>query len=167
MDDEYIAELLEYVGVEGTDDFAKRFDHTNLHPFSGERQIRKLCEEASEWGFATVCVAPRWIVPAMEIFDEIEKKGGRRIPVCTVIGFPHGDNMPGSKISEAREAAGAGATEIDMVLAIGELIAGRDTPVHDDIEGVCKAAHAQGAIVKVIVETAYLLTPRITISADE
>ena len=81
---------------------------------------------------------------------------GTDVAVGTVIGFPHGSSTTATKVFEARDALANGATELDMVIQIGALRSGRDQDVRDDIAAVVEVAHADGAIVKVILENAYL-----------
>jgi deoxyribose-phosphate aldolase len=115
-------------------------------------QIRDLCQEAREYGFAAVCINPYWVRLAVEeLAGEVDASA-----VATVIGFPLGANTTAVKVAEADAAVRAGAREIDMVLNIGELRGGNHPAVREDIEAVVDAAHAGGAIVKVILETALL-----------
>jgi deoxyribose-phosphate aldolase len=129
---------------------ASLIDHTLLRPEATAADIRKICQEAREYGFASVCVNPYWVpLAASEL-------AGSAVKVCTVVGFPLGANMTAIKVAETEAAIRAGAQEIDMVLNIGELRGGNDDAVREDIRAVVKAAHAGGAIVKVILETALL-----------
>jgi deoxyribose-phosphate aldolase len=125
-------------------------DHTLLKPEASRDDIRKLCEEAARFGFATVCINP-WYVPlAAELLR------GTAVKVCSVVGFPLGATLPQVKIHEAEEAIKLGAQEIDMVINIGALKSGQDDVVESDIHGVVEASHRGGAICKVILETALL-----------
>ena len=90
-------------------------DHTLLKPEATEGDMRRLCEEAAHFGFATVCVNPYWVAMAAEVL------AGTGVGVCTVIGFPLGANRTATKIAEVREALADGATELDMVINIGAL----------------------------------------------
>ncbi|HWZ32846.1 MAG TPA: deoxyribose-phosphate aldolase [Bryobacteraceae bacterium] len=129
---------------------ARIIDHTLLRPEATAAEIRKVCQESRLYGFATVCVNPHWVrLVAQEL-------AGSAVKVCSVIGFPLGANMMAIKVSETEAALQAGAQEIDMVLNIGELRAGNHDTVGDEIRAVVNAAHAGGAIVKVILETALL-----------
>jgi deoxyribose-phosphate aldolase len=130
---------------------AALIDHTLLRPEATASEIRKLCAEACQYGFAAVCVNPYW-VPL--VTAEI---AGSRVKVCTVIGFPLGANATSIKLAETVEAIRAGAREIDMVLNVGELRGGNHDIVLRDIRAVVEAAHQGGAIVKVILETALLM----------
>ncbi len=129
---------------------AALIDHTLLKPDATAADIGRLCAEARTYRFATVCVNPCWVTLAASELD------GSPVKVCTVIGFPLGANTTETKIFETIFAMQQGALEIDMVMNIGAW-KGRDEAVVDaDIRGVVEAAHARGAIVKVILETALL-----------
>ena len=125
-------------------------DHTLLKPDATEGDVRRLCEEAAHFGFATVCVNPYWVPMVAEVLAETG------VGVCTVIGFPLGANRTGIKMAEAREALADGATELDMVLNIGALRSGRYRVVQEEMAALAKAAHDSGAILKVILETCLL-----------
>lgn len=126
---------------------AATIDHTLLRPeLSTHERIEQLCREAIEYGFASVCVLPWWVPRAVELLS------GTTIPVCSVVGFPLGGNLPSTKRTEAEHLIAAGAREIDMVLNIAALKSGQDIAVLDDIRGVVEVAHANGALVKVIIE---------------
>ncbi|MEW6623803.1 MAG: deoxyribose-phosphate aldolase [Bacillota bacterium] len=131
-----------------TKDIAQYIDHTLLKPEVTRRQIIKLCEEAQEYGFASVCVNP------CNINTAYQQLKGSGVKICTVIGFPLGATITAVKAFETREAIAAGAEEIDMVINIGALKDRNEVYVHNDIEAVVKAA--QGKIVKVIIETGLL-----------
>ena len=125
-------------------------DHTLLKPEASRDEIRKLCQEAAHFGFASVCVNP-WNVPLAA-----EMLKGTKVKVCTVVGFPLGATLPRVKIYEAQEAIQLGAQEIDMVINLGALKSGQDDVLESDIRGVVEASHRGGAICKVILETALL-----------
>ena len=129
---------------------ADLIDHTLLKPEASRDEIRKLCQEAAHFGFASVCVNP-WNVPLAA-----EMLKGTKVKVCTVVGFPLGATLPRVKIYEAQEAIQLGAQEIDMVINIGALKSGQDDVLESDIRGVVEASHRGGAICKVILETALL-----------
>jgi deoxyribose-phosphate aldolase len=129
-------------------DIAKRIDHTNLKPVTTEEEIRKLCAEAREYGFASVCVNPVFVpTVAAELT-------GSEVLTCSVVGFPLGANPTEVKAAEAEWAVDQGAEEIDMVIHIGALKAGDTAWVTRDIAAVVEAA--AGRTVKVIIETCYL-----------
>src|SRR6056297_1448079 len=127
---------------------AAKIDHTNLKPTATESDIIKICAEAREYVFASVCANPVH-VPLMK--TELE---GSSPLVCCVIGFPLGANAKEIKAAEARQAVAEGADEVDMVINIGALKAGQIDAVRDDITAVVEAA--AGKTVKVIIETCYL-----------
>lgn len=131
-------------------DLARLIDHTLLKPDATEAQIRQLCHEARQYGFAAVCVNPFWVPLCAELL------AGATPVVCTVIGFPLGATFPGVKVFETQCSLAAGAREVDMVINIGALKSRRYDEVYRDILGVVQAAHATGALVKVIIETALL-----------
>ena len=131
-------------------DWASLIDHTLLKPEASESDIKKLCSEAVEFGFASVCVNPVWVKRAAEFLKN------SNIPVCTVIGFPLGATLPDVKAYETRRAIFNGAREVDMVINIGALKSGDDCAVEDDIRAVAEAAHENGILCKVIIETALL-----------
>jgi deoxyribose-phosphate aldolase len=131
-------------------DWASLIDHTLLKPEASENDIRGLCEEAAKYGFASVCVNPMWVKKASEFLQ------GSGVPVCTVIGFPLGATLPDVKAFEARRAIFNGAKEVDMVINVGALKSGDDCAVEDDIKAVADAAHENGVLCKVIIETALL-----------
>ena len=131
-------------------DWASLIDHTLLKPEASEADIRKLCAEAAQFGFASVCVNPTWVRKATAFLE------GTSVPVCTVIGFPLGATLPDVKAFEARRAIFNGAREVDMVINVGALKSGDDCAVEDDIRAVAEAAHENGVLCKVIIETALL-----------
>src|SRR6202023_159336 len=132
--------------------FAGLIDHTLLKPEASRDEIRKLCQEAARFGFASVCINP-WYVPlAAEILR------GTKVKVCTVVGFPLGATLPQVKRFEAEESIKLGAQEIDMVINVGALKSGLTEVVEADIRGVADASHRGRAICKVILETSLLTT---------
>jgi deoxyribose-phosphate aldolase len=126
-------------------DIAGLIDHTLLKPEVTRDDIRKLCDEAKRYHFASVCVNSTWVGMCKALL------GGSGVMVCAVVGFPLGAMAPTSKAFEAREAVRAGANEIDMVVNIGALKSRDYETVFEDICRVVKAAHP--AKVKVILET--------------
>ena len=129
---------------------AQVIDHTLLKPEATREQIDRLCREALEYHFASVCVNPTHVGRCAELLR------GSDVKVCTVIGFPLGATTTAVKAYETRQAIDDGATEIDMVINIGALKSGDLDAVQADIGAVVDAAHAAGALVKVIIETALL-----------
>jgi deoxyribose-phosphate aldolase len=149
--DEILAGLSPASGVQ-TDAkaIAALIDHTILKPEATREDVLRVCAEAREHGFATVCVNPHWVALAAHQLH------GSPVKVCTVAGFPLGANATGVKVLEALEAIKCGATEIDMVLPVGALRGGDVDTVRLDILAVAKACHDNGALLKVILETALL-----------
>ncbi|MDP4089386.1 MAG: deoxyribose-phosphate aldolase [Bacillota bacterium] len=140
-------------------DLAKYIDHTVLKPEATEDVVRKLCREAKEYGFASVCVNPCYTSLAAE---ELQGSG---VKTCVVIGFPLGANTKEVKAFEARQAIEMGAQEVDMVINIGALKDRKYDVVKEDIKAVVEAAKGR-ALVKVIIETC-LLTDEEKIKACE
>src|ERR671938_1383503 len=127
-------------------EWASLIDHTLLKPEATDEDIKKLCQEAASYRFASVCVNPTWVrVAACNL-------SGSGVPVCTVIGFPLGATLPDVKAYEARRALLDGAREGDMVIPIGALKSGDDCAVEHDIRSVVEVAHEVGVLVKVIIE---------------
>ena len=125
-------------------------DHTILKPEATRADVVKVCREAREYSFASVCVNPYW-VPLVK-----SELAGSPVKVCTVIGFPLGATSTEAKVAEASAALRAGAQEIDMVINVGALRSGDHEAVKLDVQEVVKVSHAARAIVKVILETALL-----------
>ena len=123
-------------------------DHTVLKPETTRSEIEQLCAEALEHKFAAVCVNPVWVSLCAQ------RLRGSDVAVATVIGFPLGANRPEIKAAEASLAVQQGATELDMVAAIGQVKSGDWVHVADDIAGVVRAS--SGRLVKVIIESAQL-----------
>src|SRR6187431_962118 len=131
-------------------EWASLIDHTLLKPEATDDDIKKLCQEAATYRFASVCVNPTWVrAAACNLI-------GSGVPVCTVIGFPLGATLPDVKAYEARRAIFDGATEVDMVINVGALKSGDDCLVEHDIHSVVEAAHEYNVTCKVIIETALL-----------
>ncbi|MBO1512262.1 deoxyribose-phosphate aldolase [Metabacillus bambusae] len=128
---------------------AKMIDHTALKADTTKDTIEKLCTEASEYKFASVCVNPTWVETAAKLLK------GSDVKVCTVIGFPLGANTPETKAFETKDAIEKGATEVDMVINIGALKDKNDELVERDIRAVAGAAKGK-ALSKVIIETSLL-----------
>ncbi len=129
-------------------DIARLIDHTLLKPTSTRKDIERVCAEARQYGFASVCLNTTWIPLAVRLLQ-----GSGVMPIC-VVGFPLGAAATQAKAAETRLAVEAGAAEIDMVINIGTLKGGDYDSVLDDIRQVVAAA--QGRPVKVILETAML-----------
>jgi len=134
----------------------KYIDHTLLKPDVTAAMIDKLCAEAKQYDFASVCVNPYWVKRCAERLQ------GTDVKVCTVIGFPLGATTPEAKAAETRDAVANGATEVDMVLNVGALKSGDLERVKQDVAAVVEAAGS--ALVKVILETG-LLTDKEKVTA--
>lgn len=128
---------------------ASYIDHTLLKPESTKEEIITLCDEAKEYKFKTVCINPYWVKIAKARLE------GSEVGITTVIGFPLGASTTITKVLETKDALALGATEVDMVINVGELKSHNDEAVKSDIEAVVEAAKTQ-AIVKVIIETGLL-----------
>jgi deoxyribose-phosphate aldolase len=129
---------------------AALIDHTILKPEATRADVVKVCREAREYRFASVCVNPYWVpLVAREL-------AGSGVKVCTVVGFPLGATTTDTKVAETTGALRNGAQEIDMVINVGALRSGEFDTVRNDIEQVARVAHNAGAIVKTILETALL-----------
>lgn len=128
---------------------AGMIDHTVLKAMTTQEDVIKICNEAKENGFFSVCINPTHI--------EFVKKQleGSNVKVCTVIGFPLGANTPEVKAFETKDAIAKGADEVDMVINIGALKDKNYELVYEDIKAVVDAANKE-ALVKVIIETCYL-----------
>lgn len=130
------------------EDLASMIDHTLLKAEATEAQVRTLCQEASQYHFASVCVNPSYVKLCAKLLKDSS------VMVCTVIGFPLGATDTQTKADETRNAIANGADEIDMVINVGALKSQRDACVEADIRAVVQAAN--GKTVKVILETALL-----------
>ncbi len=129
---------------------AKYIDHTLLKQEASVQQVAKLCEEAAQYKFASVCVNAANVAQCAKILK------GSDVKVCSVVGFPLGATLPSVKAFETEQAIANGASEIDMVLNVGAMKSGNFALVKEDVEAVVKAAHPRKAIVKVIIETCLL-----------
>jgi deoxyribose-phosphate aldolase len=129
---------------------ARLIDHTILKPEATRAEVVQICAEARKFGFASVCVNPFW---APLVAAELR---GTDVKVCSVIGFPFGASTTANKVAETLGAIADGASEIDMVLNIGALRGAENNLVEEDIRAVADACHVNGAILKVIFETALL-----------
>src|SRR2546423_10978807 len=131
-------------------DWASLIDHTLLKPDATENEIKRLCEEAAQYRFASVCVNPTWVRACSCHLQ------GSGVPVCTVIGCPLGATLSDVTAYEARRPITDGAREVDMVINVGALKSGDDCLVEHDIHSVVEVAHEYGVTCKVIIETALL-----------
>ncbi len=133
------------------ENIARLIDHTLLKPEATAQQVVRLCKEAREYRFASVCINPWYVRLAADLLSDVDE-----VEVCTVVGFPLGATTPQVKAFEALQAIAEGATEVDMVINIGALKSKRYDAVARDIRAVVQAAHGAGALVKVIIEAALL-----------
>jgi deoxyribose-phosphate aldolase len=136
--------------LENPSTIASLIDHTLLKPEATDSDIGRLCAEARQWGFASVCVNPCWVVSASNALR------GSPVKVCTVIGFPLGANTSEIKLAEAAAALDQGALELDMVQNIGALRSEALDLVGKEIYELATLAHRHGAVLKVILETCLL-----------
>jgi len=132
-----------------SDGLSSLIDHTLLKPDATRDEVEKLCREAAQFCFASVCVNPNWVPLCREILR------GSGVKVCTVVGFPLGAHAPDVKAYEARRAVEQGAEEVDMVINIGALKSRDYALVENDIRGVVQAV-GKDTVVKVILETSLL-----------
>jgi len=131
-------------------DIADMIDHSLLRPELTDQEVRDGCRIAAENRCISVCAKPADVrLCATEL-------AGSRVLVTTVVGFPHGSSTTATKAAEAREMLEAGAAELDMVLNVGKLRSGELGYVEDEIRTICELTHAARALVKVILENAYL-----------
>lgn len=137
-------------GAEVPRDLARYIDHTLLRPEATAADVDKLCDEARDHGFASVCVNPTWVKRCAQ------RLRGTNVRVASVVGFPFGASTSEVKALEARRAIRDGAREIDMVINVGALKSGDHDLVRQDVQKVSDACHEAGAINKVIIEAALL-----------
>jgi len=133
----------------------KYFDHTLLKPEATSAQIDKLCAEAKEYDFFSVCVNSCYVG---QCADNLK---GTDVKIAAVVGFPLGACTTATKVFETEEACKDGASEVDMVLNVGVFKDGRYDYIRDDIYAVVEAAGKYNAIVKVILETCLLTSEEI------
>jgi deoxyribose-phosphate aldolase len=129
---------------------AKMIDHSLLHPTLTDEAIAAGCELAKKYDVATACIKPYATPFAREILD------GSEVGICTVIAFPHGNSSIAIKIQEAEDAVIDGASEIDMVVNIGEVLGENWEYVSEEIRAINDMVTGQSAILKVIFENDYL-----------
>lgn len=138
-------------------ELASKIEHTLLKAEATPAMIDRLCDEAMQYGFAAVCVNPMWVAHCEN------RVGGSHTVIATVVGFPLGANRTDVKVKETQRAIDDGAMEIDMVIRLGDLIAGNTDAVCEDIAAVADAVHTASAHheLKVILETAALTDEQI------
>jgi deoxyribose-phosphate aldolase len=130
-------------------DIAPLIDHSLLVATATPEDVAQWCAEAERYNFAAVCIHPRYVRLAAELLNNKTPK------VCTVIGFPTGATTAGVKLYEAQEAVDNGAEELDVVIDLGSLKAGKVDDVHNELAAICEET---GRTVKAILEMS-LLTP--------
>ena len=128
--------------------YNKMIDHTVLKADTPLETVKRICDEAMEYGFASVCINPCHVAYCADYLKDSD------VNVCTVIGFPLGANTSAVKAFETKDAIANGADEIDMVMNIGALKDKNYDLVRDDVKAVVEAAN--GTLVKVILETCLL-----------
>lgn len=138
------------MNLDRSDEIAALIDHTLLKPESSRAEIARVCAEARNASFASVCINPFWVRFAKR---ELE---GSPVRVCTVIGFPLGANETETKLAEAKTALANGAKELDVVQNIGGLRSGELQTIRNELTSLADLAHSNGAILKVILETGLL-----------
>lgn len=131
-------------------ELASLIDHTLLKPEATPQQIERICAEARDYHFASVCVNPVYVKQAAEAL------AGSGVAVCGVVGFPLGATTTEAKGCETLQALADGAEELDMVINIGMLKAGEEERVQDEIAALAHLCHEAGALLKVIIEAALL-----------
>jgi deoxyribose-phosphate aldolase len=129
---------------------AKMIDHSLLNPVMTDEQLEEGCRVGLKYNVASVCIKPYYLRRCAEILR------GSGVQPSTTIGFPHGGHTTALKVAEAQQALADGGTELDMVVNVGKVLSGDWRFVREDIRAVVDAAHARGAILKVIFENCYL-----------
>ncbi len=138
-------------------DLARFIDHSLLNPLATAQHVAQWCEEADRFGFPTVCVYPVYVRQAKELLNN------RQPQVCTVIGFPSGATTSAVKLYEAQEAVENGATELDVVINLGWLKAGKTDDVYRELAQICDET---GQTIKAILETALLTDAEKQVAAE-
>jgi deoxyribose-phosphate aldolase len=136
-------------------DLAPYIDHSLLEPTATEEILRRYCEEADRYKFASVCIYPYLVKQAAELLHNLRPK------VCTVIGFPTGCHTRATKLYEAQEAVDNGAKELDVVINLGWMKAGRGEAIYQEIAAICEATNVP---VKAILETSLFTPPEIELA---
>jgi deoxyribose-phosphate aldolase len=132
---------------------ARLIDHTALKPETTSSDIERLCSEAVQYDFATLCVMPWWVSLGKQLLSDM---GTPQYPVCTVIGFPIGAHRTEVKKFEAERSLEDGATEIDLMMNVGAFLSSDTRGVAGEIESLARLIHSSGGCLKVIIETALL-----------
>ena len=132
-------------------ELAKMIDHSILHPTMTDYDLERECAVAAKYNVASVCVKPYAVKRASQLLKNTD------VLVGCVIGFPAGNSAIGVKVFEAQTACNDGAVEIDMVINIGKALQGDWDYIQDEIDSVTQICHKNGAVVKVIFETDYVI----------
>ena len=147
---QFVLRVNVYENLDQPSTVASLIDHTLLKPESSKSDIQRLCDQAKQHRFASVCVNPCWVALAAE------ELAGAGIAVCTVIGFPLGANETRTKLFEAELALSRGATELDAVQNIGALLSGDLALAAGELGELARLAQSRGALLKAILETCLL-----------
>lgn len=145
--------LVDYSNI----DIANYIDHALLHPAATSKQVEQCCGEAEQLNFPTVCVYPNAVIQAAELLHQKKTK------VCCVIGFPTGATTSAVKLYEAQEAVANGAVELDVMINLGWLKAGKTEPIYQEIAQICSET---GKTVKAILETSILTNTEKRLAAE-
>ncbi|RAU83831.1 deoxyribose-phosphate aldolase [Pontibacter arcticus] len=137
-------------------DLASYIDHTQLRPEATAEQVQLLCDEARQYGFAAVCIAPCYVQLAVERLGP-----GTMVKVATVVGFPLGYQHAKVKLLETHQAIADGASEIDVVMNISAFKSGKYKEVESELSDLANFCHLNNAELKVIIETALLTSEEI------
>ncbi len=138
----------------------KYIDHTMLKAYAQEKDIIKLCDEADKYKFKSVCINPCYVSLVKSYLEKLKST----VKICTVVGFPLGQNTIETKTFEAQNAINTGAEEIDMVINIGALLDKKFEYIEKEISDIRKIC--EGKILKVIIETCYLDEENIKIMTE-
>lgn len=138
----------------------KYIDHTMLKAYTQEKDIIKLCDEADKYKFKSVCINPCYVSLVKSYLEKLKST----VKICTVVGFPLGQNTIETKTFEAQNAINTGAEEIDMVINIGALLDKKFEYIEKEISDIRKIC--EGKILKVIIETCYLDEENIKIMTE-
>lgn len=138
----------------------KYIDHTMLKAYAQEKDIIKLCDEADKYKFKSVCINPCYVGLVKSYLEKLKSS----VKICTVVGFPLGQNTIETKVFEAQNAINNGAEEIDMVINIGALLDKKFEYIEKEISDIRKIC--EGKILKIIIETCYLDEENIKIMTE-
>jgi deoxyribose-phosphate aldolase len=138
-------------------DIATYIDHALLDPTATPEQLEQCCSQAEQYGFASVCIYPSAVRQAAELLRS------KRIPICTVIGFPAGATTSAVKLYEAQEAVEWGATELDVMINLGWVKAGQTDAIYREVAQICEET---GQTVKTILEISRLSDAETRLAAE-